>query len=199
MGFPEPAWTSRRGVASRRTCRSSFPHTFKCVDGEPLDDRWRIRAGWSGRNLREDNQSTRAICCLLAVVGLAACISSPPNPPRVQPTPSGQATAGTGIDRSVLVSGPSPFADCTSGSLLPASHVSTNAEVEPSLALNPVDQGFCTLFVTTNRADPNNPTDVRFSRGPSSWGPPPRAEWWSNQAASRALCQRTRLSGAAYR
>jgi hypothetical protein len=37
------------------------------------------------------------------------------------------------------VSGPSPFAACPAGALLPSSHAYPDAEVEPALAINPVD------------------------------------------------------------
>src|SRR5512145_506695 len=54
------------------------------------------------------------------------------------PASSASAAAYT-LDAPVLVSGPSPFAACTVGSAGSSSVVYTNTEVEPNVAVNPMD------------------------------------------------------------
>ena len=52
---------------------------------------------------------------------------------------SAAATSSYTLDAPVLVSGPSPFATCSTGSSGPSSVVYTDTEVEPFVAVNPVD------------------------------------------------------------
>src|SRR2546423_2855918 len=80
--------------------------------------------------------SSTPIACFLVAVAAVACTSSPPSS-----TPGGlvSATPTEATPRAVTISGPSPFAQCNVGRLLSSSHVYAGAEVEPSLAVNPVD------------------------------------------------------------
>ena len=80
--------------------------------------------------------SATPIASFLVAVATVACTSSPPSS-----TPGGlvSATPTEATPRAVTISGPSPFAQCNVGRLLSSSHVYAGAEVEPSLAVNPVD------------------------------------------------------------
>src|SRR5256885_2925775 len=80
--------------------------------------------------------SATPIASFLVAVATVACTSSPPSS-----TPGGLVggTPTEATPRAGTISGPSPFAECNVGRLLSSSHVYAGAEVEPSLAVNPVD------------------------------------------------------------
>jgi hypothetical protein len=92
----------------------------------------------SGREARLRLTGVASLVAGVLAISATACSPQPKSAGSL-PSSSLEATPTADGLHAVTISGPSPFAQCDVGALLPSSHVYENAEVEPSLAANPVD------------------------------------------------------------